>query len=124
MSQTTGPRDAVSTNTRSTVLALPYGPLVDSMAKEARVHGVPEVVLAAAQTVGEATGPLPTPLSAATELTESGDRFFRAGHGALPVLDVEGCSSGTLTARSVAQVLAERPTHQSSLRALHAPVAA
>ena len=62
-----------------------------------------------AQTVEEVMEPLPAPLPAATELTEAGDLLVRSEHGALPVLDAEGRYLGTLTARSVAEVLAERP---------------
>ncbi|WP_326617815.1 chloride channel protein [Streptomyces decoyicus] len=61
------------------------------------------------QTVEEVMEPLPAPLPDATELAEAGDLLVRSEHGALPVLDAEGRYLGTLTARSVAEVLAERP---------------
>ncbi|MFG2286616.1 chloride channel protein [Streptomyces sp. NPDC048595] len=52
---------------------------------------------------------LPTPLAAATTLPEAGDLLRLSDHGALPVVDAEGRYLGTLTARAVAEALAERP---------------
>ncbi|WP_204166110.1 chloride channel protein [Streptomyces sp. NEAU-S7GS2] len=75
------------------------------------------------QTVEEVMEPLPAPLPDATELAEAGDLLVRSEHGALPVLDAEGRYLGTLTARSVAEVLAERPGGDCEPPALAADLA-
>ncbi|MFD7919453.1 chloride channel protein [Streptomyces sp. NPDC059740] len=62
-----------------------------------------------AQAVETVMEVLPTPLTATTELEAAGDRLSLSEHGALPVVDGEGRYLGTLTARAVAEALAERP---------------
>ncbi|MER0479973.1 chloride channel protein [Streptomyces sp. Edi2] len=61
------------------------------------------------QIVGSVMEGAPAPLPAATELSEAGDLVRLSDHGALPVVDAEGRYLGTLTARAVAEALAERP---------------
>jgi len=75
------------------------------------------------QTVEEVMEPLPEPLSATAELAEAGDLLVRSDHGALPVMDTEGRYLGTLTARSVAEALAERPGGDCEPPALAADLA-
>ncbi|MFG2452510.1 chloride channel protein [Streptomyces sp. NPDC048512] len=61
------------------------------------------------QRVDTVMEPLPAPLPASTGLAEAADRLSLSGHGALPVIDAEGHYVGTVTARSVAEALAEEP---------------
>ncbi len=75
------------------------------------------------QTVEEVMEPLPDLLPADTELAEAGDLLVLSAHGALPVLDTEGRYLGTLTALSVAEVLAERPGGGSEPPAFAGPLA-
>ncbi|NEA76893.1 chloride channel protein [Streptomyces sp. SID13588] len=59
------------------------------------------------QTVATVLEDLPDPMPAATGLTEAAYRLSMSDHGVLPVMDSDGRYLGTLTARTVAEALAE-----------------
>ncbi len=61
------------------------------------------------QLVGSFMDPLPSSLRASMELTDAVDLLSLSGYGALPVVDATGRYVGTVTARSVAEALAEEP---------------
>lgn len=61
------------------------------------------------QPVNDVMETVPTPLAAATPLLDAADRLRLSDHGALPVLDADGDYVGTVTARAVAEALAEPP---------------
>ncbi|MFC5724957.1 chloride channel protein [Streptomyces gamaensis] len=63
----------------------------------------------AAGTVGAAMESLPAPLPAGTQLADAAWVLGIGGHGALPVLGATGRYLGTVTARTLAQALAEPP---------------
>ncbi|XIG72848.1 chloride channel protein (plasmid) [Streptomyces sp. SGAir0957] len=62
-----------------------------------------------AETVASVMEPLPAPLPASLRLTAAADRLSQSGHGALPVHDPSGAYLGVITARAVAEALAEQP---------------
>ncbi|MFJ3336027.1 chloride channel protein [Streptomyces sp. NPDC086766] len=62
-----------------------------------------------AQQVSTVMEVLPSPLPAATGLTDAADLLSLSGHGALPVLDEAGDYVGVVTAQAVAEALAEQP---------------
>ncbi|MFK0291834.1 chloride channel protein [Streptomyces sp. NPDC090442] len=62
-----------------------------------------------AQTVGAAMDDVPEPLSPKAELTTAADLLARSERGVLPVVDDHGRCLGTLTARAVAEALADSP---------------
>ncbi len=62
-----------------------------------------------AQHVGTVMEPLPAPLPATTPLADAAGLLSRSGHGALPVVDGAGAYVGVVTARAVAEALAEQP---------------
>ncbi|MFE7173257.1 chloride channel protein [Streptomyces sp. NPDC057616] len=72
--------------------------------------------------------PLPAPLPASTTLADAADLLSLSGHGALPVVDDAGHYTGVVTARAVAEALAERPddapTQVGQLAEAPAPVLA
>ncbi len=61
------------------------------------------------QRVTSVMEPLPAPLTTTLELTAAADRLSRSGHGALPVHDPSDLYVGIITARAVAEALAEQP---------------
>ncbi|WP_420038027.1 chloride channel protein [Streptomyces sp. cg28] len=61
------------------------------------------------QPVSAVMEPLPASLPDTTELTEAADLLSRCGHGALPVHDLSHAYVGIVTARAVAEALAEQP---------------
>jgi CIC family chloride channel protein len=60
-----------------------------------------------AQPVGDVMEPLPEPLPAATPLPQAARRLSLSGHGSLPIVDASGGYLGVITARAVAEALAE-----------------
>ncbi|MFF9391641.1 chloride channel protein [Streptomyces griseoluteus] len=75
-----------------------------------------------AQQVGAVMEPLPSPLPAATTLTEAAALLSLSGHGALPVVDATGEYVGVVTAQAVAEALADQPdTVPSSVGGLVEP---
>ncbi|GAA3575588.1 chloride channel protein [Amycolatopsis ultiminotia] len=61
----------------------------------------------AGTTVAAVTEPLPEPLSAGLPLDEAAHELAVSGHGVLPVIDPDGAYQGCVTARAVAEAVAE-----------------
>ncbi|MCZ4604367.1 chloride channel protein [Streptomyces sp. Lzd4kr] len=61
------------------------------------------------QPVSSIMDPLPSPLPASTELADAADLLSLSGYGALPVVDATGHYVGVVTARAIAEALAEQP---------------
>ncbi|WP_019065110.1 chloride channel protein [Streptomyces prunicolor] len=61
------------------------------------------------QRVTDVMEPLPSVLPASIELGDAADLLSFSGHGALPVQDASGRYLGMVTARAVAEALAEQP---------------
>lgn len=59
--------------------------------------------------VSSVMDPLPSPLPASTELADAADLLSLSGYGALPVVDATGHYVGVVTARAIAEALAEQP---------------
>ncbi|MFE6690991.1 chloride channel protein [Streptomyces sp. NPDC057743] len=80
------------------------------------------------QTVGTVMEAVPAPLSTAADLTTAANLLTRSEHGVLPVVDDQGRCVGTLTARAVAEALADdldtQPTRASDLAQLAPPITA
>lgn len=62
-----------------------------------------------AQQVGSVMDPLPSSLSASTELADAADLLGLSGYGALPVVDDSGHYVGVVTAQAIAEALTEQP---------------
>ncbi|MFE7899450.1 chloride channel protein [Streptomyces sp. NPDC057424] len=84
--------------------------------------------LIGAQQVGAVMDPLPPPLPSSTALSDAAGLLGLSGHGALPVVDAAGNHVGVITARAIAEALAEQPdaapTTVGELAASPAPVIA
>nr|WSZ21008.1 chloride channel protein [Streptomyces canus] len=61
------------------------------------------------QQVGSVMDPLPSSLSASTELADAADHLGLCGYGALPVVDDSGRYVGVVTAQAIAEALSEQP---------------
>ncbi|MGY0019903.1 chloride channel protein [Streptomyces sp. cg35] len=73
------------------------------------LEGPARGALIGAESVASVMEQFPAPVPTTLGLTQTADRLSQSGHGALPVRDPGGTYVGIVTARTVAEALAEQP---------------